>query len=118
VKNAPPANAKPSNAGTAAAAGTIVCEIAEPCGLAEDIVIGAALVTAGAVLTHDAYVHHREQNQVGAAAKIAGITYEKFSEYLHKYKGGDGGRGPGDNYTFAELVIIAREAAQYYESHS
>jgi hypothetical protein len=102
----------------AALAPAITCEILEPCGLAEDIVIGAALVTAGALLTHESYVHQREQRQIRAAAKIAGITYEKFSEYLHQYKGGDGGRGPGDNYTLAELVVIAHEAAQYYASHN
>jgi hypothetical protein len=69
----------------------------------------------GGVLAHDAYIHHKEQSQIKAAIKAAGVklTYEQFSNYLHQYKG-SGGRGPGDNYTFAQLVVIAKQAAEWY----
>lgn len=120
--NQPLPTAQPSKAAGAALAGTLGCQIAEPCGIGEDLVIGAALITAGVMLGHDAYVHHKEQAQIRAAAEAATrqtglrLTYEQFSEYLHQYKD-SGGRGPGDNYTFAKLVLIAKEAAQWYETH-
>jgi len=59
-----------------------------------------------------------EQARIGAAAAVAGITYEQLSEYLHSFKGGPhgAGRGPGDNFTWKELVAIALEAAQSYAS--
>jgi RHS repeat-associated protein len=59
-----------------------------------------------------------EQSKIRAAAAIAGITCEKLSDYLHSFKEGPhgAGRGPGENFTWKELVAIALEAAQWYES--
>ena len=117
--NSAPSSMRKPAAGAAVALPVVVCEIAEPCGIGLDtIVIGAALTLAAGMVVKDIYVHHKEQSQIKAAIKAAkvNLTYEKFSEYLHQYKG-SGGRGPGDNYTFAQLVVLAKEAAEYYASH-
>jgi hypothetical protein len=114
------ATTSPSAAG-AVALPLVVCQFAEPCGIGVDTaIIGAALITAGVYATKLAYTHFsNEQSQIREAARQAGITYQQFSDYLHMIKGGPagGGRGPRDNYTFAQLVLLAKEAAQYYASH-
>jgi hypothetical protein len=50
-----------------------------------------------------------------AAARETGLhlAFRQFRDYLHKikYSPEGGGRGPDDNYKFAELVEIAKEAA-------
>ena len=99
----------------------VACQLAEPCGIGVDsAVIGAALIAAGAYATKLTYNHFSsEQSRIRAAANQAGLTYAQLSEYLHSFKEGPhgAGRGPGDNFTWEELVAIAAEAAQWYASH-
>jgi hypothetical protein len=64
----------------------------------------------------DYIVWAKKEKDYRDSAKEAGIPKDlmyKYKEWFHKRKGGQG-RGPGDNYTYPELIAMAKEFMRQY----
>jgi len=91
----------------AALAGTLACQIAEPCGIGEDLVIGAALVTAVVYLAYN-HFSQNEQSKIKEVAREKGVDRKQLGKAVEQAKKGEG-RGGADNLSLDEIRHIADE---------
>jgi len=82
--------------------------------LSTPVLVTAGVVAAVGVGGYYAwqYYKNREQRQITEAANKFNLSYQELSDYLHDIKPSSGGRGPKDNFNFAQLLAIAEELAR------
>jgi RHS repeat-associated protein len=88
--------------------GTIVCQVLEPCGLGEDLVLAGGMLLGGATLIQAALQSQNEQSKIKEVAREKGVDPDQLAEAVHAEKDRTDRRG-GDNLSMDKIRQIADE---------